>query len=128
MLRVPFGGRRTRVRLDRVEVPAPVGPSLLPQKREREAEPRVVPVAESGQHVEADEKVVVIVDRPMETIPRLVPRSLAMQLMIEIVLGPSLDAALHSGGPFPTGICGARAHALPRVQGPPPPRGVPTTT
>src|SRR6059036_2419475 len=30
MLRIPFGGRRARIRLDRVEVPAPVGASLLP--------------------------------------------------------------------------------------------------
>src|SRR5881628_212768 len=55
---------------------------------------------------------------PMEPVPRLVPRSLAVQLVVEIVLGPSLDAALHGGRPFRAGVGGEGAQALPRVEGP----------
>src|SRR5437867_8554453 len=54
----------------------------------------------------------------MEAVPRLVPRSLSVQLMLEIVLGPSLDAALHGGRPFRAGIGGEGAQAFPRVEGP----------
>src|SRR5438876_8810371 len=54
----------------------------------------------------------------MEAVPRFVPRSLAVQLMVETVLGPSLDAPLHGGRPFRAGIDGKGAQALPRVEGP----------
>src|SRR5208282_4870424 len=56
---IPARRGASDVGVDRVEVPAPVGPPLLPKVREREAEPGVVPVAEGGQDVEADQKVVV---------------------------------------------------------------------
>src|SRR5256886_17123045 len=56
--------------------------------------------------------------RPMEPVPRLVPRSLSVQLVVEVVLGPSLDTALHGGRPLRAGIGGEGAQALPRVEGP----------
>src|SRR2546430_17648157 len=56
--------------------------------------------------------------RPMEPVPRLVPRSLSVQLVVEVVLGPSLDATLHGGRPLRAGIGGEGAQALPRVEGP----------
>src|SRR5436309_15812795 len=56
--------------------------------------------------------------RPMEPVPRLVPRSLSVQVVVEIVLGPSLDATLHGGRPLRAGIGGEGAQALPRVEGP----------
>src|SRR6266702_6204731 len=59
-----------------------------------------------------------MVHRPMEAVPRFVPRSLAVQLMVEIVLGPSLDATLHGGRPRRAGIGGEGAQALPRIEGP----------
>src|SRR3990170_7290382 len=54
----------------------------------------------------------------MEAVPRLVSLSLAVQLMVEIVLGPSLDTALHGGRPSRAGIGGEGAQAFPRVEGP----------
>src|SRR3990172_4735066 len=54
----------------------------------------------------------------MKAVPRFVPLSLAVQLMVEIVLGPSLDAALHGGRPFRAGGSGEGAQALPRIECP----------
>src|SRR5208282_1388436 len=75
--------------------------------------------------VEADQKVVVVMGRPMEAVPRRVPLSLAVQLPVEIELGRALDAVRHRRGPRRAGVGREGAQALPRVEGPSRRRSVP---
>src|SRR5207249_8836843 len=121
MLRVPFSDAALDVRMERVEVPLPVGPPLLPEEIQRESQSRVRPVPQGGHEIEADEHVVVVMGRVVESVPRRVLGSLLVQFLPQVVLGPELDRALHALGPILSGIHREGAHALPRVQ-------VPTTS
>src|SRR5207245_4243958 len=100
MLRVPFGRGRGQVRLHRVEDPPPVGPLLLAKEVERVPEPTVLPIAERGQTVEANQEVVVVVDGPVESVPRLVPLPLHVEFVLEVVLRAPFHAVLHRRGPL----------------------------
>src|SRR5256712_7062197 len=118
MLRVPFGRGRARVRLHRVEDPRPVGPLLLAKEVERVPEPTVLPIAERGQTVKANQEVVVVVDRPMEAVPRLVPFPLDVEFVLEVVLRTPFDAVLHRRGPLRPREGGEGSQSLPRIDRP----------
>src|SRR6266849_2618580 len=118
MLRVPFGRGRARVRLHRVEDPPPVGPLLLAKEVERVPEPTVLPVAERGQTVEANQEVVVVVDGPVEAVPRLVPFPLDVEFVLEKVLSTPFDAVLHRRVPLGSRVGGEGPQSLPRIERP----------
>src|SRR5256712_1005377 len=118
MLRVPFGRGRARVRLHRVEDPRPVGPLLLAKEVERVPEPTVLPIAERGQTVEANQEVVVVVDGPVEAVPRLVPFPLDVEFVLQVVLRTPFDAVLHRRGPLWPRVGGEGSQSLPCIERP----------
>src|SRR3990170_8924304 len=115
------------VRVSSVKVPCPVGSSLLLQKRDRVSKSPIITVSQGRHEVKADEDVVVVMDRIMESVPRSVTWALLVQLPFEIELSASLDRTLHVLGPFSLGINGECAHPLPGVQHAASPSTAPTS-
>src|SRR5438132_8043078 len=95
MFRVPFSDAALDVRMERVEVPLPIWPPLLPQKIQGESQSRIVPVPQRRDEIEADEEIIVVMDRVVEPVPRRVLSTLLVQFLPQVVLGPEFDGAYH---------------------------------
>src|SRR5437879_4897168 len=126
MFRVPFSDAALDVRMERVEVPLPIWPPLLPQKIQGESQSRIVPVPQRRDEIEADEEIIVVMDRVVEPVPRRVLSTLLVQFLPQVVLGPEFDGAFHALRPFRCRIHREGAHALPRIQIPTTPKTTPT--
>src|SRR2546428_7057272 len=125
MLRVPLSHAALGVRMERVEVPPPIWPPLLPEKIQGKFQSPIGPVPQRRDEIEADEEIIVVMDRVVEPIPRWVLSSLLVQFLPQEVLRPEFDGALHALRPLRLRIHRERAHALPRVQVPTAPETTP---
>src|SRR3989442_5370209 len=96
MLRVPFRHAALDVRMDPVEVPLPIRPPLLPQKIQGESQSRVRPVPQCRDEIEADEEIIVIMDRVVEPVPWRGLSSLSVQIPPPGVFGPPFARPLHA--------------------------------
>src|SRR5437899_12098452 len=81
MFRVPFSDAALDVRMERVEVPLPIWPPLLPQKIQGESQSPIVPVPQRRDEIEADEEIIVVMDRVVEPVPRWVLSTLLVQFL-----------------------------------------------
>src|SRR2546427_5562056 len=94
MFRVPFSDAALDVRMERVEVPLPIWPPLLPQKIQGESQSRIVPVPQRRDEIEADEEIIVVMDRVVEPVPRRGLTTPLVQILPHEAHSPGL------GGPF----------------------------
>src|SRR3989442_2108069 len=93
MFRVPFSDAALDVRMERVEVPLPIWPPLLPQKIQGESQSPIVPVPQRRDEIEADEEIIVVMDRVVEPVPRWGLSTLLVQFLYHRVLGPEFVGA-----------------------------------
>src|SRR5205823_5267594 len=84
--------------VQRIHVPTSVAVPHPFEALEGGAESRVVPIAKGGEHVQADEDIVVVMNRVVKPEPRTVrSRSLADESALEIELGAPLDRLANLG-------------------------------
>src|SRR3989454_9042213 len=100
MLRIPFSHAALGVRMERVEVPPPVRPPLLPEEIQRESQSWILPVPQGGHEIEADQHVVVVLGGVVESVPWRGFGSLLLQFLPPVVLRPQVDRAPHAPRPI----------------------------
>src|SRR5437899_11175799 len=91
-----------------------------------ESQSPIVPVPQRRDEIEADEEIIVVMDRVVEPVPRWVLSTLLVQFLLQVVLGPEFDGAFHALRPFRCRIHRERAHALPRIHIQTTPKTTPT--
>src|SRR5206468_3355654 len=108
-----------RVRMKRIEIPAPVTVAHRLEPVEGGTHPAVVPVSEGGEHVDPDEEIVVVVDRIVEPEPWTIRGGpLAKQVSIQVELRAPFDRAVDFRAPGGRGQRRKGGERLPAVEGP----------
>src|SRR2546428_2752368 len=128
----PLEGERTRtripgvvrtarqIRVDRVRAPSAVGSHLPFQESPGRLHARIVPIAEAHERLEADQDVVIIMDRMGKPLPgRVSTTAFSEQFPLEVKLGPSIHRKLPLPRPPTRPDARVRTERLPTIQ----PRG-----